>query len=77
METNFGLECGHIIKTPQQEYFWNEVDKDSNAIEMARYESFINFNKPGNRLWCKDCDDMTRIKRISIYVAEFDTGVTA
>lgn len=75
LQVNFGLECGHIVKTPDIEYFWNTNDKATNDRDASRYDSFISFNRPGNRLYCKDCDDMPRIKRISIYVMEFDTGL--
>lgn len=72
MQISFGLECGDIIKE-NKDYYWNSDNLRDNDTQQARYESFINFNKPGNMLMCKTCNDYRRIKRISIIVTEFDT----
>ncbi len=72
MQISFGLECGDIIKE-NKDYCWNTDNIKDNEIQVSKYESFINFNKPGNMLMCTKCADYRRIKRISVMVTEFDT----
>ena len=73
LQTSFGLECGDIIKETK-DYYWHTDNRKENDIQMSKYESFINFNKPGNKLYCNSCHDYRRIKRISVYTVEFDVG---
>ena len=76
LQISYGLECGHINKPPEIKYSFNTGDKYSDDLDASRYDSQISFNRPGNRLYCKVCNDMTRIQRISIIVVEFDTEIT-
>lgn len=71
LHIGFALECGDTIQE-NKEYKWNTDNLRDNQIAQAQYESFINFNKPGNMLFCEK-HDYSRIKRISISVVEFDT----
>jgi hypothetical protein len=67
----FTLNCGHKI-TEHREYFWNSGDQKQNDMERARYDSFIEFNNPGNPLHCEEHNTVERIKMVNIRVISFD-----
>lgn len=68
------MVCGHTVNDIR-EYFWNSGNDADRQVDMSRYESFINFNKPGNDLYCETCNDYKRIKNINIRVIEFDARI--
>jgi hypothetical protein len=68
---SIAAECGWI-KREIKEYFWNTTDEKQNQIEISRYESYINFNKVGGDVLCEEHNRYERIRRITVYVVEFD-----
>jgi len=67
----FTLNCGHK-RTEHKEYFWNTNDQKQNDTERARYDSFIEFNRPGNELHCGEHNSLERIKMVNTRVISFD-----
>ena len=67
----FTLDCGHKT-TEHKEYFWNTNNQKQNDIERARYDSLIEFNKPGNTLYCAEHNTSERVKMVNVRVISFD-----
>lgn len=48
LEVEYNMECGHKTEVIKSYDFDKEVD-------IYKYDSFIQFNKPGNEIWCPRC----------------------